>query len=110
VAASMPNAAGAEAALRGRAWRYHDVAAYGHLVHLGPAQLVRLFRDAGLTPAHVETRGSVDLRDVVRGRGDSAGRRALVWMLDKASGAVARLAQPARRGNTLLVVARRDLR
>jgi SAM-dependent methyltransferase len=106
VAASMPNAAGTEALVRGRGWRYHDVAAYGHLVHLGPSQLVRLFRDAGLAPVHVETRGSADLRDLI-GRPDGAGGRALVWMLDKTSGVLARLAEPARRGNTLLVVARR---
>jgi SAM-dependent methyltransferase len=109
MAASMPNAAGAEALMRGRAWRYHDVARYGHLVHLGPAQLVRLFRDAGLTPVHVETLGSVDLRDLL-GAAGGAGRRALVWALDKASGVVARLARPLRRGNTLLVVARREFR
>jgi 2-polyprenyl-3-methyl-5-hydroxy-6-metoxy-1,4-benzoquinol methylase len=110
VAASMPNAAGAEALLRGRAWRYHDLAAYGHLVHFGPDQLVRLFRDAGLELAHVETLGSVDLRDLLKEGADGAARRALAWTLDKASGAAARLAQPAGRGNTLLVVGRRDPR
>jgi 2-polyprenyl-3-methyl-5-hydroxy-6-metoxy-1,4-benzoquinol methylase len=106
IAASMPNAAGAEALLRGRAWRYHDLAAYGHLVHLGPRQLERLFRAPGLACVHVETRGSVDLRDLVAAPAATPGR-ALVWMLDRASGALARVAEPARRGNTLLVVARR---
>jgi SAM-dependent methyltransferase len=104
VAASMPNASGTEALLRGRAWRYHDVAAYGHLVHLGPAQLARLFRASGLTPVLVQTRGSVDLRTLL---GRAAGRAAvwpLVWALDRASGALARVAQPAGFGNTLVVV------
>jgi SAM-dependent methyltransferase len=107
LAASMPNAFGTEALARGPAWRYHDLGAYGHLVHLGPSQLVRLLRAAGLGPVHVETRGSFDLRDLVGGGAGGGARGALVWMLDKASGVLARLAEPLGRGNTLLVVARR---
>jgi SAM-dependent methyltransferase len=107
LAASMPNAAGTEALARGGAWRYHDVGVYGHLVHLGPTQLARLLRGAGLTPVHVETLGSVDLRDLLEPAADGGASRGLVWALDKASGLLARLARPIRRGNTLLVVARR---
>ena len=106
IALSLPSAAGTEALVSGARWRYHDLAAYGHLVHVGPEQVARLLAGAGLVPVHRETRGSVDLRDLL---GDRAGRGPLApatWLLDRASGVLARLAEPALRGNTLLVVAR----
>lgn len=108
IAASMPNASGAEAVRDGGAWRYHDVGAYGHLVHLGPAQLTRLFTDAGLTPVLIETRGFVDLRDLLGKGARRTVLRPLTWLFDRASGVAARLAEPLRLGNTLLVVARKS--
>ena len=107
LAVSLPNAAGAEALLCGSRWRYHDLAVYGHLVHFGPAQLDRLLEGAGLEIVHRETRGSVDLREVLGREADRGVRRPLAWLLDRASGVLARVAEPALRGNTLLVVARR---
>jgi hypothetical protein len=106
IAASMPNAHGVEALLAGCAWRYHDVAAYGHLVHLGPAQLAMLMERAGLRVVWTETRGSVDLRDLASGLPVSLGGP-VTWLLDRASGVLARIAEPMRRGNTLLLVARK---
>jgi 2-polyprenyl-3-methyl-5-hydroxy-6-metoxy-1,4-benzoquinol methylase len=106
LAASMPNAAGTEAVLAGSAWRYHDLAAYGHLVHLGPRQLAALMTRAGLEVVHRETRGSVDLRDRAPAPPAPFGAPTR-WLLDRASGVLARVAEPLLRGNTLIVVARR---
>jgi hypothetical protein len=61
---------------------------------------------AGLQVVHRETRGSVDLRD--RAPALPAPLEGPVrWLLDRASGVVARAAEPLLRGNTLIVVARR---
>ncbi|MEQ8329604.1 MAG: class I SAM-dependent methyltransferase [Longimicrobiales bacterium] len=104
VAVTMPNAAGTEALLAGPAWRYHDVGVYGHLLHPTPRHVRALLEGAGLEAVHVETSGSVDLRDRVPAgiRG-----RALTWLLDRVSGVVARVAVPLHRGNTMLLVGRR---
>jgi 2-polyprenyl-3-methyl-5-hydroxy-6-metoxy-1,4-benzoquinol methylase len=106
VAATMPNASGTEALLHGSSWRYHDLEAYGHLVHLGAKQLAALLEAAGLEIVHLETRGSIDLRSVLGERAARPTLRPIVWALDRASGVVARVAEPAGRGNTLLVVGR----
>ena len=108
LAATLPSAAGTEALVHGSKWRFHDLGAYGHLIHVGPAQLRRLFESTGLEVVYRETRGSVDLRNLL---GSGSGRgvsRPLAWLLDRVSGVVARVAEPALRGNTLLMVARRS--
>ena len=54
LAVSLPSASGTEALVRGAGWRFHDLPAYGHLVHLGPSQLRRLLVSAGLEVVHRE--------------------------------------------------------
>ena len=88
LAVSLPNAFGTEALMGGMRWRYHDLPAYGHLVHLGPSQLQRLLAGAGLEVVHRETRGSADLRDLLGPEACSGGRRPLAWLLDRLSGGV----------------------
>lgn len=106
VAVSLPSAAGTEARVEGRAWRYHDLVAYGHLLHVGPAQLARLLGRVGLEPIYSETRGSADLRNLLGPDPDRGLKRPATWVLDRLSGVLARVAEPMRRGNTLLMVAR----
>lgn len=107
VALSMPNARGTEAWVHGARWRYHDLATYGHLVHAAPGPLAGLLSGLGLRLVHRETSGSVDLRNLIAGWGDGRGKRTAQWMLDKASGALARIAEALGCGNTLLLVARK---
>ena len=106
LAVSLPNAFGTEALVGGMGWRYHDLPTYGHLVHLGPSQLRRLLVSAGLEVVHRETRGSADLRDLLGPDASRGGRRPLVWLLDRLSGVLARVAEPTLFGNTLLMVGR----
>ena len=108
LAVSLPNASGTEALVRGAGWRYHDLPAYGHLVHLGPSQLRRLLVSAGLEVVHRETRGSADLRDLLGPEARVGGHHPLAWFLDRLSGALARVAEPTLFGNTLLMVGRRQ--
>jgi len=107
VALSMPNARGTEAWVRGAHWRYHDLSTYGHLLHTGPGPLAGLLRRLGLRVEHRETSGSVDLRNLVEAWGEGRAKRGAQWALDKASGALARVAEPLGAGNTLLLVARK---
>ncbi len=107
VAVSMPNVRGTSSRMLGRAWPYYDFATYGHLFHLSPAHIDRLFGAAGLGPHHRETSGSVDLRDLsVVHLGFQLPRPAR-WLADRLSGALAPGAIRRDRGNTLLVVGRR---
>jgi 2-polyprenyl-3-methyl-5-hydroxy-6-metoxy-1,4-benzoquinol methylase len=105
-AATMPSAASFTARIEAERWRYYDLGTYGHLVHMTPRHLRMLFAQAGLDVVRVETTGSVDLRHSV----GSGGRRftgIAAGVLDKLSGALARLAEPLGYGNTLLVIGRR---
>lgn len=104
VAATMPSAASFTARIERGRWRYYDLGTYGHLVHLSPHHLRRLFEQAGLEVIYTETTGSVDLRHSV-GTSSAKGIRGTV--LDKLSGVLARLAPVMKRGNTLLMVGRR---
>lgn len=106
IGATMPNVFGAESVVQGPRWKYYDLDLYGHLFHLAPEHLSRFFDRAGLATIEVETRGSVDLRDLLSQSGHSQGIRMGRWCLDRLSGLVARLAVPMGRGNTLMVVAR----
>lgn len=108
LAVSLPNAFGTEALVGGMRWRYHDLPAYGHLLHLGPSQLRRVLVSAGLEVVHRETRGSADLRDLLGPDASRGGRRPLAWLLDRLSGVLARVAEPTLFGNTLLMVGRRQ--
>lgn len=106
-AATMPNVHGTTAWLHGKAWTYYDLGAYGHLVHFSLRGLAALFERAGLEVVHAATRGSTDLRylpEVWWGR-ETSGVGAAV--LDRLSGFLARVAEPAGWGNTLVVVGRR---
>ncbi len=106
LAASMPSLSSTTARVEGAGWRYYDLDTYGHLVHMTPRHLRTLFDAHGLEIAHVETRGSVDLRDSFRFR--ERGWRGLGGaVLDRVSGLLARVAVPLRLGNTLLVVGRK---
>lgn len=103
IAITMPNAAGTEARLWGRRWQYLDLARYGHLHHFTPRSLRRLVeRAAGAARVDVRTYGSVDLR-YVPALASLAQRPGGTWMLDKASGLLARAAVPLARGATLLI-------
>ena len=104
VAVTMPNAGGTEARMSGGSWRYHDVAVYGHLLHPRPRHVRMLLEGAGLTTVHVETSGSVDLRDRVP---DARRGAVQTWVLDRLSGVVARVAVPLGWGNTMLLVGRK---
>ena len=66
-----------------------------------------LVRRAGFETVYEETRGSVDLRDLPAMYGWTAPSKIGAWVCDKASGALARLAQPLGFGNTLFTVARK---
>ena len=107
IAVSLPSASGTEALISGKGWRYHDLPAYGHLVHMGPSQLRNLFIGVGLEVVHRETRGSADLRDLLGPAPHAGGLRSLAWFLDRLSGVLARVAEPTLFGNTLLMVGRR---
>lgn len=107
VAVSMPNVLGTESRLRGAGWRYHDLDAYGHLLHAAPGPLAAFLEGRGLEVIHRETSGSADLRDLVGGWGDGRTKRLAQRVLDKASGALARVAIPRGAGNTLLLVAKK---
>jgi hypothetical protein len=102
----MPNAHGTTAWLHGPTWKYYDVAEYGHLFHLSPRGLSTLFVRAGLEVTLARTVGSTDLRDVPEIRGHRAPGRVATWMLDRLSGALARIGPRAGFGNTLVVVGR----
>ncbi len=106
-AATMPNVHGTTAWLHGTAWTYYDVGLYGHLVHFSLKGLARLFERAGLDVAHARTRGSTDLRDVGPVRGARPPSEPVAKALDRVSGVLARVAEPAGWGNTLVVVGRR---
>ncbi|MDH3224476.1 MAG: class I SAM-dependent methyltransferase, partial [Gemmatimonadota bacterium] len=103
LAASMPSLSSVTARIEGSGWRYYDLDTYGHLVHMTPRHLRRLFEAEGLHIVHLETRGSVDLRHSLwasrASRGDTVGA-----VLDRLSGLVARVAVPRGFGNTILVV------
>lgn len=107
MAISMPNVRGTTSRLLGRRWPYYDFGRYGHLHHLSPRHLERLLGDAELVTAHRETRGSVDLRDVPEAYGLAAPPRTATWVLDRLSGAVARVGEPLGFGSTTLVVGRK---
>lgn len=102
VGITMPNASGAEARLWGPRWHYLDLSRYGHLHHFTPRSLRRLLERFGATRVDVVTRGSVDLRHVPA-LSPLARRPAAPWLLDKASGVLARVGGPLRLGSTLLV-------
>ncbi len=106
VAATMPNVHGTTAWLHGPRWKYYDVAEYGHLFHLSLRGLGTLFERAGLQVVHARTVGSTDLRDVSEVRGRRAPGRLARWVLDRMSGALARVAPRFGFGNTLIVVGR----
>ena len=108
LAVSLPNASGTDALVNGKRWRYHDLPAYGHLVHTGPSQLRRLFVGAGLEVVHSETQGSVDLRDLLPSAAHVGAGLPLVWILDRLSGAFGRVVAPTLFGDTLLMVGRRN--
>lgn len=105
VAATMPNVVGTSSRFAGRGWPYYDFATYGHMHHLSPTHLKRMMERVGLQTAYVETTGSVDLRSMWRG--EEGAPEHLGWLLDKASGVLARIAAPLRRGNTILIVGRK---
>jgi SAM-dependent methyltransferase len=106
VAVTMPNLRGAASLCEGAGWPYYDFDRYGHIHHLAPTHIRRLFRATGFEPVYGETRGSVDLRHLPGLRERAAGCGLARWALDKTSGLVARLAEPSGRGNTLLLIAR----
>lgn len=107
VAATMPNHHGVTRFLHGVRWSYYDLARYGHLFHLSLEGLESLVRRAGLEVVHGVTEGSVDLRDVPAARGGTAPGPVVTAVLDRASGLLARIAEPLGLGNTLTVVGRR---
>ncbi len=106
MAVTMPNVFGTESKLRGRRWKYYDVALYGHLFHLAPHHISIIFERAGLSTIYTETRGSTDLRDLLANSGGGLLSRTGRLILDRVSGVVSRLAQPVKRGNTLMVIGR----
>ncbi len=106
LAASMPSMASTTARVEGAGWRYYDLDTYGHLVHMNPRHLRTLFESHELEVAHVETRGSVDLRHSLGPGGGSRGGVAGA-VLDRLSGLLARVAVPLGFGNTLLMVGRK---
>lgn len=107
VAVTMPNLLGTASLFAGARWPYYDFAGYGHIHHLAPKHLRLLFRATGFDPIYRETRGSVDLRDLPALFRRASPSELTLWLLDKSSGLVARLAEPMGCGNTLLVVARK---
>jgi SAM-dependent methyltransferase len=107
VAVTMPNLLGTASRFTGPHWSYYGFAEYGHIHHLGPKHIRLLFKAAGFDPIYGETRGSVDLRDLPAMFGLASPSAWGRWFLDKASGLVARVAEPVGLGNTLLVVARK---
>lgn len=104
---TMPNVRGTASLLAASHWRYYDFGAYGHIHHWSPRHVRELVRRAGFEAVYEETRGSVDLRDLPAMYGWNAPSRMGAWVCDKASGALARLAQPLGFGNTLFTVARK---
>ena len=110
VVVTMPNVRGTTSVSAGSRWRYYDFAAYGHIHHLAPRHIRKLFVRAGLEAVYEETRGSVNLRDLPTMYGLTAPSGAVAWVLDKASGLLSRVAEPLRFGNTLLAAARRASR
>jgi SAM-dependent methyltransferase len=107
VAATLPNADGVTAWLHGGRWKYYDFAEFGHIYHLSLRGLRELFRRGGLHVEVARTLGSTDLRHVREARGGAPHGRAANGVLDRASGLLARAAEPLGLGNTLLVVGRR---
>ena len=104
---TMPNVRGTASLLSASRWPYYDFGAYGHIHHLSPRHVRELVRRAGFETVYEETRGSVDLRDLPAMYGWNAPSKIGAWVCDKASGALARLAQPLGFGNTLFTVARK---
>jgi len=107
VAVTMPNVLGTASLFVGPRWAYYDFARYGHIHHLAPKHIRLLFRATGFDPIYGETRGSLDLRDLSVMLGLASPSALANWLLDKASGLIARIAQPVGFGNTLLMVARK---
>jgi len=107
IAITMPNVRGTASLLSASRWPYYDFGAYGHIHHLSPRHVRELVRRAGFETVYEETRGSVDLRDLPAMYGWTAPSKNGAWVCDKASGALARLAQPLGFGNTLFTVARK---
>ena len=104
---TMPNVSGATSVLASSYWPYYDFAEYGHIHHLAPRHIRKLVRRAGFEPIYEETRGSVNLRDLPTMHGLAAPSVGTAWVLDKASGLLARVAQPLGFGNTQFAVARK---
>lgn len=104
---TMPNMRGTASLLAASRWPYYDFGAYGHIHHLSPRHIRELVRRGGFEAVYEETRGSVDLRDLPAMYGWPAPSRIGAWVCDKASGALARIAEPLGFGNTLFTVARK---
>ncbi len=107
IVVTMPNVRGIASLLAASRWPYYDFGTYGHIHHLSPWHVRQLLRRAGFEPVYEETHGSVDLRNLPAMYGWNAPSGIGAWVCDKASGALARLAQPLGFGNTLLTVGRK---
>ena len=104
---TMPNVRGTASLLAASHWPYYDFGTFGHIHHLSPRHIRELVRRAGFEAVYEETRGSVDMRDLPAMYGWPAPSRIGAWVCDKASGALARIAEPLGFGNTLFTVARK---
>ena len=104
---TMPNVRGTASLLAASRWPYYDFGVYGHIHHLSPRHIRELVRRAGFEAVYEETRGSVDLRHLPAMYGWPLPSKIGGWVCDKASGALARIAEPLGFGNTLLTVARK---
>jgi SAM-dependent methyltransferase len=107
VAVTMPNVVGTGSLFAGTQWPYYDFTAYGHIHHLAPKHIRMVLKSAGFEPILEETRGSVDLRDLPTMFGLAPPSASALWLLDKTSGLIARVAEHVGLGNTLLVIARK---
>ncbi len=107
VAVTMPNLQGTASLSMGTHWPYYDFATYGHIHHLAVKHIRFLFMTTGLDPIYQETRGSVNLRDLPAVFGLAPPSASVLWLLDKASGLIARIAERVGSGNTLLLIARK---